>query len=45
MAKKLLSDAQKLEEAVLQTVVREDYHPLTFRELRHALNCPKHLVG
>ncbi len=42
---RLSADAQKMEDAVLALVAREGYTALTFRELRHTLNCPRHLVG
>jgi len=45
MAKRIDSDSQRIEDAVLALVALPGYQPMTFRELRHQLNCPKHLVG
>jgi ribonuclease R len=44
MVKKIPSQ-KSLEESVLQVLATPGYAPMTFRQMRHALNCPKHLVG
>lgn len=45
MANKLPPTPQAMEDMVLQVTATPGYKPMTFREMRHALNCPKHLVG